>query len=89
MTAAGAAETTGTGAGTGSGDAKGEELPLADGATVTGVRGDKVARLDPRKLSPGHYVAGGKLTAGEWVFDFDSETKGGDAVIVCFEDVVR
>ena len=67
-------------------DAKGEELPLADDATVTGVRGDKVVRLDPRKLSPGHYVAGGKLTAGEWVFDFDGETKGGDAVIVCFED---
>jgi copper transport protein len=70
-------------------DATGDELALADDATVSGVRGDRVVRLEPRKLSPGHFVAGGKLTAGEWVFDFDGETKGGDAVIVCYEDVVR
>jgi copper transport protein len=70
-------------------DANGDELPLADDATISGVRGDRVVRLEPRKLSPGHFVAGGKLAAGEWIFDFDGETKGGDAVIVCFEDVVR
>jgi copper transport protein len=70
-------------------DAKGAELALADDATMTGVRGDRIVRLDLRKLSPGHFVAGGRLTAGDWVFDFIGETKGGDAVIACFEDVVR
>lgn len=70
-------------------DEQGEELPLADDATITGTSGDRVVRLEPRKLSPGHYVAGSRLTAGDWVFDFDGRAKGGDAVIVCFEDVVR
>ncbi len=70
-------------------DDTGSELALSDDATITGVRGERVTRLDARKLSPGHVVAGGRLTSGEWIFDFDGETKGGDAVIVCFEETVR
>ena len=69
-------------------DAGGDELALGDDAAISGVRGDRVVRLDARKLSPGHFVAGGELTDGDWVFDFDGETKGGDAVIVCFEEDV-
>jgi copper transport protein len=69
-------------------DAKGKELKLDGEVVVTASRGERVIDLDERKLSPGHVVAGGKLESGDWVFDFQGETKGGEAVNVCFEDVI-
>lgn len=69
-------------------DQKGDELPLANEARITAERGDRVIDLDERRLSPGHFVAGGRLVAGDWIFDLEGTTKGGEAVNVCFEDVI-
>ena len=70
-------------------DGSGAEVVLADEGTVSASGDERSIELDVRQLSPGHVVAGGRLTRGEWVFDFVGETEGGEAVNVCFEDEIR
>lgn len=69
-------------------DEDGQELPLDGIGTVTAARSDRVLELGPRKLSPGHVIAGERLSSGRWVFDFVGMTEGGEAVNVCFEEVI-
>jgi copper transport protein len=69
-------------------DSKGKELPMADDPRIDGFL-KRSKTLDVRRFSAGHFVAGARLGAGEWIFDFYGETRAGDAVTVCFSDQIR
>ncbi|HYZ92325.1 MAG TPA: copper resistance protein CopC [Actinomycetota bacterium] len=69
-------------------DAEGKELPMADDPRIDGFL-ESSKPLDVRRFSAGHFVAGARLGAGEWIFDFDGQTRAGDALTVCFSDEIR
>ncbi len=75
-------------------DAEGVEFPMSKDARIDGQLGERVVDLDVERLTAGHFVAGGRLRAGEWLFDFAGDakagdTKDGDRMSTCFEEVIR
>jgi copper transport protein len=68
-------------------DSNGSELPLKSAeATATSSSGTRPLKL--LRLSPGHFTANVRLTAGTWSFGFDSTAKTGAAVSASFEQEV-
>lgn len=70
-------------------DQQGKELPTADDPTVAAFLESSKGKLDVRRFSAGHFVAGLALTPGRWIFSFDGSTSAGDPVTVCFSDEIR
>ncbi|MGH2758630.1 MAG: CopD family protein [Actinomycetota bacterium] len=67
-------------------DEAGEELPMDDDPVIAAF-GDRASpRLSVRRFSAGHFVAGGRLDEGVWVFEFVGSTEDGERLNVCFED---
>ena len=68
-------------------DSNGSELPLTSAeATATSPSGTRPLKL--LRLSPGHFTANVRLTAGTWSFAFDATAKTGAAVSASFEQEV-
>ena len=68
-------------------DANGRELPLTSAeATATSLSGSRPLEL--LRLSPGHFTANVRLTAGTWSFTFEATAKTGAAVSASFEQEV-
>ena len=68
-------------------DSNGSELPLTSAeATATSPSGTRPLKL--LRLSPGHFTANVRLTAGTWSFAFDATAKTGAAVAASFEQEV-
>ena len=68
-------------------DSNGSELPLTSAeATATSPSGTRPLKL--LRLSPGHFTANVRLTAGSWSFAFDATAKTGAAVSASFEQEV-
>ena len=68
-------------------DSNGSELPLTSaGATATSPSGTRPLKL--LRLSPGHFTANVRLTAGTWSFAFDATAETGAAVSASFEQEV-
>jgi uncharacterized membrane protein len=69
-------------------DAKGRELQVAKAPSVTAVMGDEEISIDVRRFGPGHFVASGKLDAGEWHLQIVA-TLQGQQVSACFEETIK
>jgi copper transport protein len=69
-------------------DPDGAELPIEDEVTMTASRGADGIPLEPRRLSPGHFVASADLDAGRWRFDVTATATDGGPVAVCFEETI-
>lgn len=67
-------------------DASGDELPLADDPRIVAIRDGEEAALDVRRFSAGHFLGGGELDAGSWVFEIEASTLEGEDLIACFEE---
>jgi hypothetical protein len=64
--------------------AGGLELPVDSVELIATSPDGRVTTLDPRRLSPGHFVADANLTAGQWAFTMyaTSATSGNVAALV-------
>lgn len=69
-------------------DDAGAELEVEDDATITASRGPDSMDLEPRRLGPGHFVAGAELEAGRWRFDFAATATDGSPLAACFEQMI-
>jgi copper transport protein len=69
-------------------DDAGTELEVEDDATITASRGADSMGLEPRRLGPGHFVAGAELEAGRWRFDFAATATDGSPLAACFEQMI-
>jgi len=69
-------------------DDEGKELRLADDPSIEAFGEGSRPRLNVRRFSAGHFVAGAELREGLWVFEFDGSTEDGDELNVCFEDQI-
>lgn len=69
-------------------DDEGIEREVGDDATITASRGADSMALEPRRLGPGHFVAGGDLETGRWRFDFTATGTGGESLSACFEQAI-
>jgi copper transport protein len=70
-------------------DQAGAEREIEDGPAITASRGATTISLEPRRLSPGHFVAGADLTEGRWRFDVSATDAAGEQVPVCFQDTIE
>jgi copper transport protein len=66
-------------------DDAGTELEVEDDTAITASRGPDSMDLEPRRLGPGHFVAGAELEAGRWRFDFTAAATDGSPLSACFE----
>lgn len=69
-------------------DARGDELSMADDPGIEAFSDGTSIRLDARRFSPGHFIGGGELDQGSWVFEFEGATEEGRELNVCFEDQI-
>lgn len=69
-------------------NSSGGELAIPAFPTMTGTRNGSVTRFEPRRLTPGHFVADAPLERGRWKFSF-AATAGGQQLRGCFEEQIR
>jgi copper transport protein len=69
-------------------DQAGGERDIRDDVAVTASSGATTISLDPRRLSPGHFVAGADLAEGRWRFDVAATDVAGDQVPACFRETI-
>jgi nitrogen fixation protein FixH len=56
--------------------------------TASSEGGDSMS-LDPRRLGPGHFVAGVDLAEGAWRFDVTGSAGKGTPLSACFEQRIE
>jgi hypothetical protein len=72
-------------------NAQGNELPVSDGAVVSATPSGPgpTMTLPITRLSPGHFVGQGNLSAGRWRFDVAATASDGPAYYVSFTVTIR
>ncbi|HYM49929.1 MAG TPA: copper resistance protein CopC [Candidatus Limnocylindrales bacterium] len=71
-------------------DAKGNELPIADGTVVSGTPdAGPTVDLPVTRLSAGHFVGQGPLAAGRWRFDITATSADSSVYQAYFEETIK
>jgi hypothetical protein len=69
-------------------DAEGSELPVGEATITATPEGGDPVELEPRRLSPGHFVAGAELEPGPHRFAVETETEDGMVLTAAFEEEI-
>jgi hypothetical protein len=69
-------------------DTEGTELPIAEAAILATPEGGDPMELEPRRLSPGHFVARAELEPGPHRFAVEAETEDGMVLTAAFEEEI-
>jgi len=69
-------------------DAAGNELPLKSAIMISIAPDGSATTLQPRRFSPGHFVAGATLSSGDWTFFLRATTRDGTVLMASFEQSI-